>query len=172
MRDPDDLRWWGVDVDAINSQSKDAAGVVKTPWLPHYVRVRVDTSNGRVTDDESSNPKGGRGGKGDGKGGGVEVSVTQAMGEDDLAALGTTGPESEKDVPKNGRQVDVTYELVGLVCLARRPAEEEDDDSPVSLFSFSCVWAISMTWFFFNRAEASTRLARGSSWGIRWRSSR
>ena len=139
---------WGVDVDAINSHSKDAAGVVKTPWLPHYVRVRVDTSNGRVTDDESSNPKGGRGGKGDGKGGGVEVSVTQAMGEDDLAALGTTGPESEKDVPKNGRQVDVTYELVGLVCLARRPAEEEDDDSPVSLFSFSYVWAICMTWFF------------------------
>ena len=37
---------WGVDVDAINSHSKDAAGVVKTPWLPHYVRVRVDTSNG------------------------------------------------------------------------------------------------------------------------------
>ena len=78
----------------------------------------------------------------------MEVSVTQAMGEDDLAALGTTGPESEKDVSKNGRQVDVTYELVGLVCLARRPAEEEDDDSP---------------------GAGSTRRGPGSSSGIRWR---
>ena len=51
MRDPDDLRWWGVDVDAINSHSKDVAGAVRTPWLPHYVRVRVfDDGNGRVTD--------------------------------------------------------------------------------------------------------------------------
>ena len=162
---------WGVDVDAINSHSKDAAGVVKTPWLPHYVRVRVDGDDdgdgGRATDEVGASSKGG-GGKDNREGGAAaEVSVTQAMGEDDLAALESG---SEKNGSNDGR--DVTYELVGLVCLARRPAEEEDDDSPVSLFSFSYVWAICMTWFFLNRAEASTRLARGSSWGIRWRSSR
>ena len=129
MRDPDDLRWWGVNVDAINSHSKDAAGAVKTPWLPHYVRVRVDGDDdgdgGRATGEVGASSKGG-GGKDNRKGGtAAKVSVTQAMGEDDLAALESG---SEKNGPNDGR--DVTYELVGLVCLARRPAEEEDDDSP------------------------------------------
>ena len=131
MRDPDDLRWWGVDVDAINSHSKDAAGAVKTPWLPHYVRVRVwtvtdDGDGGRVTTGEvGASSKGGRR-EGQSKGGPPRRSPSRRRWARTTWRSLESG--SEKNGPNDGR--DVTYELVGLVCLARRPAEEEDDDSP------------------------------------------
>ena len=41
MRDPGDLRWWGVDVDS-HVLSAAAKAPVEKHWLPQYVRVAVD----------------------------------------------------------------------------------------------------------------------------------
>ena len=40
MRDPDDLRWWGADVD-VHVLSAAASAPVEKHWLPQYIRVEV-----------------------------------------------------------------------------------------------------------------------------------
>ena len=64
MRDPDDLRWWGVNVDTINSHTKEAAAPIKTQWLPHYLHVHV--SGNDSNSDSNSN----------------DVTVTQSLADD------------------------------------------------------------------------------------------
>jgi PAB-dependent poly(A)-specific ribonuclease subunit 2 len=71
MRDPGDLRWWGVDVDS-HVLSAAAKAPVEKHWLPQYVRVAVDEEGA------GANPGG-------------EGSVRVAQAADDVDALDGDG---------------------------------------------------------------------------------
>ena len=49
MRDADDLRWWGVDVDA-HLKSKEASAPVDAHWLPQYIHVTAGEDEVTVTE--------------------------------------------------------------------------------------------------------------------------
>ena len=98
MRDPDDLRWWGVNVDTINSHTKEAAAPIKTQWLPHYLHVHV--SGNDSNSDSNSN----------------DVTVTQSLADDldqletcDGGGAGTVCEEADRAEQRGGAGDKATH---------------------------------------------------------------